>query len=412
MKSFYASVECAERGLDPLKAKLVVADSERTERTVCLAVSPALKKLGVENRCRLYEIPKNLSFIIAKPRMKKYIEYCCKIYSLYLNYFSDEDIHVYSIDECFIDATDYLKIYKITPQNLALKLVEEINKNIKIPATVGIGTNLYLAKIALDIIAKNAPNQIGYLNEQEFKDKLWFHEPLKDFWGISDGISKRLKKYGITNMIGITKIDENKLYKEFGINAELLIDHAYGLESCTMQDIKNYRSKNKSVSSSQILPRNYNYLEAKVILNEMVLQMCYRLIKENCVAKGITINLGYNNWQNAKGTKMFKVKTNLFSKIQPIASEIYNKIIDSLNFIRKISISFGGVEKAKYIQSDIFSNLNKDDKEKVLMNTILQIKEQFGENSIMKAIDYTESATQRERNTYIGGHASGTDKDE
>ena len=212
MKSFYASVECAERKLDPLTTKLVVADQQRTNSTICLAVSPALKKLGVKNRCRLYEIPKNLNFIIAEPRMKKYIEYCANIYAIYLKYFSKNDIHVYSIDECFIDVTSYLNLYKLSAKKLALKLTNEIYHTLKIPATVGIGTNLYLAKVALDIVAKKSADGVEYLDEKLFLENLWEHKPLTDFWGISKGTSKRLEKYGISTMKQIANFNEEKLY--------------------------------------------------------------------------------------------------------------------------------------------------------------------------------------------------------
>ena len=227
MKSFFASVECAERGLDAMTTKLVVADETRTEGTICLAVSPALKECGVKNRCRLFEIPKGLEYIIAPPRMKKYIEYAANIYAIYLKYIDKADIHVYSIDECFIDVTDYLKMYKLRAKQFAKMLMSEIWEKLKIPSSCGIGTNLYLAKIALDITAKHSKDRIGWLTEEKYISTLWKHQPLTDFWQISFGTVDRLKKYGIFDMQGIAKCSQEKLYKEFGINAELLIDHAW-----------------------------------------------------------------------------------------------------------------------------------------------------------------------------------------
>lgn len=276
MKSFFASVECAERGLDAMTTKLVVADAERSDRTICLAVSPAMKELGVKNRCRLYEIPKNIDYIIATPRMKKCIAYTAKIYSIYLQYMSKEDIYQYSIDEAFLDVTDYLRIYNIRAKDFAKKLITEINEKLGIPATCGIGTNMYLAKITLDITAKKAPDRIGWLTEDKFKQELWHHKPITDFWGISTGIAK----YGIQDMYGISTCDEDLLYKEFGVNAELIIDHSNGIETCLMEDIKKYKSKSKSFSNSQILAGPYKSEDAKIVLDEMLQEGCYRLVKK------------------------------------------------------------------------------------------------------------------------------------
>ena len=281
MKSFFASVECAERGLDAMTTKLVVADESRTDKTICLAVSPAMKALGVKNRCRLFEIPKGIDYIIAPPRMKKYIEYAAKIYGMYLKYISKTDIHVYSIDECILDVTDYLKIYKLKAKEFALKLMNEINERFGIPSSAGIGSNMYLAKIALDITAKHASDRIGWLTEEKYIKTLWNHKPLSDFWQISTGTIERLAKYGIYDMEGIAKSDEDILYKEFGINAELLIDHAWGKESCLMSDIKSYKTKSKSISSSQILPCNYEYQDAKIVLREMIQNGCYDLARQH-----------------------------------------------------------------------------------------------------------------------------------
>lgn len=414
MKSFFASVECAERGLDAMTTNLVVADEDRTEKTICLAVSPSMKALGVKNRCRLFEIPKTIDFIIAKPRMKKYIEYAKKIYSIYLNYISKDDIHVYSIDECFIDATDYLSMYKIKAKDFAKKIMQEINDKLHIPSTAGIGTNMYLAKIALDITAKNSPDRIGWLTEEKFMKELWHHKPLKDFWGISDGTINRLAKFGISDMYGIAHCDEDILYDEFGINAELMIDHAFGRETCLMEDIKNYKTKSKSISNSQILPKGYSFDDAKIVLQEMIQEGCYRLSKENKTAQLLHIYIGYEGIKDrkelVKGTRRMKFSSNLFSRIKPYAIDLYDEIVDSSRLVRRIGYDFADLSDNDYEQYDFFTDLNSLQKEKKITKTVLNIKDRYGKNAILRGIDYLPNATQRERNKQIGGHNGGTDE--
>ena len=409
MKSFFASVECAERGLDPFTTNLVVADEDRTDKTICLAVSPALRKLGVKNRCRLFEVPKNIDVIIAPPRMQKYIEYATKIYSIYLKYISKNDIHVYSIDECFIDVTDYLKLYSLSPITFAKKLMKEIYDTLKIPSSVGIGTNLYLAKIALDITAKSSPERIGFLDENGFVETLWHHRPLTDFWGISSGISARLEKYGIKDMSDIACFNEDFLYKEFGINAELIIDHAWGRESCTMKDIKEYKSKSNSISSSQILPEGYTYTEATLILKEMIQDGCYRLSKHKFSTGVIHIFVAYEDKKIpiSKGTRKLSEKTNLYSKISREAIHIFDAIVDKKNLIRKIGYDFCDLNTEFAGQYNVFENSPIEKREKKITKTMLNIKNKFGKNSILRAMDYEKKATQKERNEQIGGHKSG-----
>ena len=331
MKSFFASVECAERGLDAMKTKLIVADPTRTKSTICLAVSPALKKLGVKNRCRLYEVPTNIKYIIAPPRMNKYIQYASNIYSIYLKYMSKEDIHVYSIDECILDVTDYLKIYKMRAIDFAKLLMKEIFDNLHIPSSAGIGTNMYLAKIALDITAKKSPDRIGYLTEEKFKKELWNHRPITDFWGISKGIATRLSKMAIYDMEGIAKYPEEYLYKEFGINAEILIDHSKGIETCLMSDIKAYKTKSKSISSSQILPCGYSFDDAKIILQEMITEGCYRLEREKYVTNLINVFVMYDDdlITVSHASKRMKETTNLNFIISPYAVKLYEEIVDN-----------------------------------------------------------------------------------
>ena len=265
LKSFYASVECVERELDPMTTSLVVADPERTDKTICLAVSPALKEQGVRNRCRVFEIPQGISYITAPPRMQLYIDYSANVYRIYLKYFSKEDIHVYSIDEVFIDVTDYVKMYEMTPRELGEAVMEDILRTVGIPSTCGIGTNLYLAKIALDITAKHAEDRIGELDEAMYQRTLWDHRPLTDFWRVGPGIAKELERRGIYTMRGIAMAQEESLYHLFGVDAELLIDHAWGRETVTIADIKAYKAENNCLSSGQVLPCSYSYEKAALI---------------------------------------------------------------------------------------------------------------------------------------------------
>lgn len=408
MKSFFASVECAERNLDPMTTNLVVADENRTDKTICLAVSPALKKLGVKNRCRLFEIPKNIEKIIAPPRMKKYIEYAANIYGLYLNYISKNDIHVYSIDECILDVTDYLKLYKTKAKDFAQKLMLEIYEKFRIPSSCGIGTNMYLAKIALDITAKHSTDRIGWLDENKYIKTLWKHKPLSDFWQISTGTINRLAKYGIENMEGIAKCDENLLYNEFGINAELLIDHAWGREPCLMSDIKEYKSKSKSLSSSQILPCNYNFDDAKLVMREMIQNGCYDMSRQHYSTNLIHLIIGYGDDKSfAKGTTRMNITTNLYAIIGEYADKLFDKIVDKAKPIRRIGYDFADLVPESMEQYDLFTDIEKVKKEKKLIDSVLSIQDRFGKNAILKGIDLNEKATQIERNKSIGGHKSG-----
>ena len=411
MKSFFASVECAERGLDAMTTKLVVADEGRSKGTVCLAVSPAMKKLGVRNRCRLYEIPNDIDYIIAPPRMKKYIEYAGEIYGIYLKYIDKSDIHVYSIDECFLDVTDYLKIYNLSPKDFAIKLMNEILEKVHIPSSVGIGTNMYLAKIALDITAKHNSDRIGWLTEDLYKKTLWKHRPITDFWQISTGIEKRLNKYGIFDMEGIANCKEDILYNEFGINAELLIDHAYGKESCLLSDIKSYTSKEKSISSSQILPCNYNFKDAKLVMREMIQSGCYNLFNQNYVTNHLKIYVSYGDVKDKadKGMTRMNVTTNLYSIIGEYADKLFDSVADKNRPIRKLGYEFGYLLPSEYEQYDFFTDLGKIEKEKKRVKSILELQNKFGKNSLLKGLDLEKNATQIERNKTIGGHKSGED---
>ena len=409
MKSFFASVECAERGLNAMTTKLVVADETRTEKTICLAVSPALKALGVKNRCRLFEIPKNIDYIIAPPRMRKYITYAAEIYGIYLKYISKEDIHVYSIDECIIDATDYLKLYKLRAKEFVNKLIAEIWQTLGIPASAGIGSNMYLAKIALDITAKKSPDRIGWLTEEKFIKTLWEHRPITDFWGISSGTEERLKTLGIFDMKGIAEANEDALYRVFGVNAELLIDHAYGREPCLMSDIKSYKGRSKSFSSSQILPCNYTAEDALTVLKEMLQNGCYDLFARHYSTSLLHVYAVYGTGrkETVKATARMVETTNLYSVMAPYAENAYRSAVNFSKPVRRVGYDFAEVVPESDERYDFFTDMSKVDKEKRLVSGILKVKEKFGKNAIFKGIDLTEKATQRERNETVGGHRGG-----
>ena len=400
LKSFYASLECVERNLDPFKVDLVVADITRNKGAICLAISPKMKERGIKNRCRIYEIPKNVKPIIAKPRMKKYIEYSSKIYGIYLDYISKEDIHVYSIDEAFLDVTSYLKMYNLSEKELAKKIISDIKKRTGITATCGIGTNMYLAKIALDILAKHNEDYIGYLDEKLYKELLWDHTPLTDFWQIGRGIQNRLYKHHIKTMKEVSNCNPKILYKEFGIEAEYLIDHSNGIEPMTIKEIKKYKPKSTSISNSQILFRNYNEKEARVIITEMIDNLVLELVKRNLYVNNVSIYISLSNSDHIT----FSVNVNSSNSYNTILNKVLNEydyMVES-KIIRKIGISFNELSSKKYEQLDLFSNIDNNDY--TLEKTMYNIKSKYGKNSILRCISLDENATMRIRNNYIGGH--------
>ena len=400
LKSFYASVECVERNLDPFKVDLVVADITRNKGAICLAISPKMKERGIKNRCRIYEIPKNVKPIIAKPRMKKYIEYSSKIYGIYLDYVSKEDIHVYSIDEAFLDVTSYLKMYNLSEKELAKKIITDIKKRTGITATCGIGTNMYLAKIALDILAKHDKDNIGYLDEKLYKELLWNHTPLTDFWQIGRGIQNRLYKHHIKTMKEVSNCNPKILYKEFGIEAEYLIDHSNGIEPMTIKEIKKYKPKSTSISNSQILFRNYNEKEARVIITEMIDNLVLELVKKNLYVNNVSIHISMSNNDHIT----FSVNVNSSNSYNIILDKVLNEydyVVES-KIIRKIGISFNELSNKKYEQLDLFSNIDNNDS--TLEKTMYNIKSKYGKNAILRCISLDENATIRIRNNYIGGH--------
>ena len=411
-KCFYASVECAERGLNPFETNLVVADPGRGKNALCLAISPKLKSLGVHNRCRLSDIPGNIKYEIALPRMQLYVDYCADIYALYLDYFAPEDIHVYSIDEAFIDVTNYLPMYNMDARQLARNLMNEIANKLRVPTTAGIGTNLYLAKIALDITAKKTRDHMGYLDEKTFRETLWDHMPLTDFWGIARGKVNRLSHYGIFTMRDIANADPELLYKVFGIDAELLIDHAWGRESCLMEDIKNYHSKSHSVSFSQILPRDYEYEEAAVVMAEMAIHGCLELYKRHVITNKVWIGVGYSRAEMmppSQGSIKLWCATQLSSIIEPAVKEEFKKIVAWGVPIRHLAISFCDTRDEGCEGYDLFTDWAKVDKEKAAERTVLEIRDRFGKNAVLRGVNLYKAGTQRERNTFIGGHRAGYD---
>lgn len=410
LKSFYASVECRERKLDPFKVNLVVADPERSEKTICLAVSPAMKAKGVPGRCRIFEIPPDLEYITATPRMQLYIDYSARIYQIYLKYIAKEDIHVYSIDEVFMDVTDYLAMYRMSAKELSIRIMEDVLESTGITATCGIGTNLYLAKIALDITAKHVDDHIGILDEEAYRAELWNHKPLTDFWRIGPGISKRLLRAGITTMGELAAADEDMLYKMFGIDAELLIDHAWGRETTTMADIKAYQPRSNSLSSGQVLSRDYGFEEGKLIVKEMADLLCLELVEKGLVTNSITLHVGYSNRLERKpahGTAAMSITTSSASRIMEYTARLYEQIVDRHTPVRRMSLTFNNVVEETYQQYDLFTDPDRLDREHRMQKAILDIKGKYGKNALVRGMNLQAGATTMERNCQIGGHKSG-----
>lgn len=410
LKSFYASVECVDRGLDPMTTNLVVADPERTDKTICLAITPAMKALGIKNRCRLFEIPGSVTYTIAPPRMQYYINCAAAIYGIYLNYIAREDIHVYSIDEAFLDVTDYLSLYGKTAKELGCRIMQDIYKTIGIRAACGIGTNLYLAKVALDITAKQSSDFIGYLDEEIYRRTLWKHKPVTDFWRIGSGTAKRLEGYGILTMGDIVQADVDLLYRLFGVDAELLIDHAYGIEPVTIADIKAYHSKTNCLSSGQVLMRDYGFEEGKLIVKEMVDLLCLDMVGKNLVTDSFSLYVGYSNSlkvPSAKGTASLPQQTNADVMVIPAVTDLYERIVNPLYPIRRINISCNHVVQEEYNQVNFFIDSEKLNKNRKVQQAVLSIKNKYGKNAILKGMNYEEGAMTKERNHQIGGHKSG-----
>ncbi len=410
LKSFYASVECVARGLDPMTTNLVVADPTRTEKTICLAITPAMKGLGIKNRCRIFEIPKSVDYIVAPPRMQKYVDISADIYAIYLKYISKEDIHVYSIDEAFMDVTDYLSLYRLSARELGFRIMQDIYEQTGIRSSCGVGSNLYLVKVALDITAKHADDFIGELTEDSYRKTLWNHKPLTDFWRVGAGTARRLDAFGIRTMGDIADADENLLYHLFGVDAELLIDHAWGREPVTLHDIKTYRPRTSCLTSGQVLGCDYPYDKGLLIVKEMADLLCLDLVAQELVTRSITLHIGYSgrlNAPSAHGTANLDTDTNSDRIILPAVAALYEKIVNPEWSIHRVNITCNHVTPELCHQYNIFVDAQELEKNREVQKAVISIKNKFGKDAILKGMNLEEGATTRERNHQIGGHRSG-----
>ena len=410
LKSFYSSVEAVERGLDPMSAKIVVADPDRGKGTICLAVSPALKSLGIKNRCRVYEIPNSIDYIMAPPRMKLYLEYSARIYGVYLKYFSKDDIHVYSVDEAFIDTTPYKNLYPIPARELGIKIMQDIKDTTGLRSTCGIGSNLYLAKIALDILSKHSSDFTGILDENSYKNILWHHRPLTDFWRIGIQTQKKLTSYGLMDMYDIAHANEDMLYHMFGKDAELLIDHAWGRESVTMNDIKNYKSTFHSLSSGQVLLRDYSSKEAELIIKEMADLLCLDMVRKGVISQSINLYVGYSHLYDingSTGTVVLPVRTNSDRIIIPCLVSLYWQIVLTDFPVRMINIIANKIESDNNMQLNLFVDTDDLVRERKLQTAVNSIKSRYGKNSILRGMNFEKHGTTIQRNAQIGGHKEG-----
>ena len=450
LKSFFASVECILRGLDPLKAKLVVADESRTEKTICLAVTPALKAYGIPGRARLFEVNQKvrevlrrtgekIEFTIAKPQMAKYVEYSTKVYNVYLKYVSAEDIHAYSIDECFLDLTRYLKLYKKTARELVKTIIQDVFATTGITATGGIGTNLYLCKIAMDVMAKHVDAdadgvRIAELDEMSYRRQLWSHRPLTSFWQVGRGIAERLENCrlnagrGVYTMGDIARVsvkNPEALYKLFGVNAEILIDHAWGYEPCTIADIKKSKPRNRSTGEGQVLQDPYPFDKARLVVREMVDTVSMTLIAHDPVTNAMVLTVGYDRENVDKGIYHGVTVTDFYGRTIPkpahgtasigyytssqsvmadAVMKLFDRIVDPKLTVRRLNLVAADIVDASHEQYDLFTDVQKQEKEKKRLKAELLIKKRFGKNAIVKGMDLQEGATTIERNGQIGGH--------
>ena len=414
LKSFYASVECVERGLDPLTTDLVVADATRSDKTICLAVSPSLKAKGVRNRCRVFEIPKTFDYVMAPPRMALYMKYSADIYGVLLKYIAKEDIHVYSIDESFMDVTNYLPYYRCTTRELGERIRADILQTTGIPATCGMAPNLFLAKVALDITAKHSPDFFGSLDVETYQATLWDHEPITDFWRVGRGTAKRLAELGIKTMgqIALYPYPE-RLFKILGIDAEILIDHAWGIEPVTIADIKAYRRQSHSIANAQVLGCSYRVDEARVVITEMVDAVCLEMVAKGLVAHSVSIGIRYDKDEfgvidGDGGTARFVPPTNSRDAVLPRMLELYDQLADGSQRVHYLMVNCNNVVDEDTVQMDLFA---QDDvgaqRERNRQQAILDVKQKFGKNALLRGTDLMPKATQRDRNRLIGGHRSG-----
>ena len=429
LKCFYASVECIDRGLDPFKDRLVVADPERSNTTICLAITPAMKALGVKNRCRVFEIPPGITYIMARPRMRLYMKKSADIYAIYLRYVSPEDVHVYSIDECFIDATPYLDLYDMGARDFARLLMDAVRAETGICATAGVGTNLFLAKVALDITAKHALDNIGFLDEAAFKREIWFHRPLTDIWSIGPGIARRLARYGARDLAGVAALSKETLYREFGVNAEYLIDHAWGQEPCTIAEIQRYKPEGHSMTNGQVLPGDYTFEEARLVLKEMVDASVLEMVEQGVVTERISLMVGYarsagsfadvelfegehgkrpvsgHHWGlHTGGNRKLDRRTNSRALLTACFEELYDETARRDVPIRRVNIGFGDLLPEEYGTLTLFDDEAAFERERSLQEALVAVRGKFGKNAMLKGMSLREKATARERNEQVGGH--------
>lgn len=458
LKTFYASVECIDRGRDPFTTNLVVADPDRSHTTICLAITPAMKRLGIRNRCRIFEIPPGVDYIMAKPRMRHYMEVSADIYGIYLEYVSPEDIHAYSVDECFIDATPYLKLYRKSPREFAKTLMDAVRARTGIYATAGIGPNLFLAKVALDITAKHVDDGIGELDQEEFRRTIWTHRPITDIWGIGPGIAARLAKYRVQDLMGVAALDSDILYREFGVNAEYLIDHAHGIEPCTIAQIHAYQPQATSLMNGQVLSRDYGYEEARTVMREMVDTSVLDLVERGVVCDQISLYVGYGRgdapnknvpaacidprrhsalddtvligggrgtsrrgelfrgehgtrpaagygaYEHGGGQRKLGERTNSFKSLMACFEQLFAQTIDPSRAVRRVNIGFGNLLPEEFATYNLFTDLEAEAEERSLQEAVISVKQRYGKNALLKGTSFKQGATGRERNEQVGGH--------
>ena len=424
LKSFYASVECADLGLDPFTTNLVVADTSRGPGTICLALSPAIKAQGVTGRPRIFQIPKQIPYRAVQPHMRHYMEVSAKIYSIYLRFIAKEDIHVYSIDECFIDVTPYLSYSRTSPRQsrvdvarkIAVMLMAAVQDETHICATAGIGANLFLAKVALDIIAKHEDSHIGHLDGESFRQCIWHHRPITDIWQIGPGIAMRLARLGAYDLAGVVAIDGATLYREFGVDARHLIEHARGMEPCTIAQIQAYEPRSNSISVGQVLTRPYSYEEALVVTREMVDEGVLQLVERRAACGHVSLWVGYAmkdlDWElavrrqgpGASVSRKLSEHTNSHAALERQIVCLFRAVVDPRRQVKRIGLGFGALAPEEQAELTLFTNVEAEASERRLAEATLAVKGRFGKNSLVRGLSFRKGATARERNEQVGGH--------
>ena len=424
LKSFYASVECADLGLDPFTTNLVVADTSRGPGTICLALTPAIKEQGLSGRPRLFQIPPTIRYRAVRPRMRRYMEVSAEICSIYQRFISPDDIHVYSIDECFIDATPYLSYYRASPaetnvevgRRLAVMLMDAVRDETRICATAGVGPNLFLAKVALDILAKHEESHIGILDEESFRRRIWHHRPITDIWQVGPGIAAHLARLGAHDLADVAAIDERTLYREFGVNARHLIDHAHGREGCTIAQIHDYRPASSSISVGQVLTRPYTYEEALVVTREMVDEAALQLADRHAACSQVSLWVGYEmprgDWElacrrggpHAGVSRKLAGPRQLRSALENVVVGLWREAVDPRRRVKRVGLGFGALVDERFAGLTLFDDPQAGEQERRLTSASAAIKRRFGKNALVRGLSFREGATARERNEQVGGH--------